>query len=191
MKRRDRIINLFKKRVTSTGAIPVHKIERAAYQKKNFMKEISDADAHSPLRNETLSHNNFYRKVKPMLLLVVVLLISWCSNYDQMTQQRIQELEKEANVAQVACSNLQVINSKINSLKGYITPDTTSNAQNQEKDNDSKPLLEGYICLVNDKGETEYKEFTKDQVEYVKDCWAFAWKSECRIAGELNCLKKE
>lgn len=57
-----------------------------------------------------------------ILLLVlgaVALLISWCSNFDTMTDQRIKELEEDKQKAQIACDQVIMYQGKIDWLKAY------------------------------------------------------------------------
>ena len=131
-----------------------------------------------------------------ILLLVlgaVALLMSWCSNFDSMTDQRIKELEVEKQKAQIACDQVIMYQGKIDWLKAYQwnIPKEEKTAEIKEEPTIA-PTLWGYICLVDDKGNTEYREYKDNDVEYLKECWAFAWKDECYIAPDwANCLKKE
>ena len=123
----------------------------------------------------------------------VALLISWCSNFDSMTDQRIKELEEDKQKAQIACDQVIMYQGKIDWLKAYQwnIPKEEKTAEIKEEPTIA-PTLWGYICLVDDKGNTEYREYKDNDVEYLKECWAFAWKDECYIAPDwANCLKKE
>lgn len=131
-----------------------------------------------------------------ILLLVlgaVALLISWCSNFDSMTDQRIKELEEDKQKAQIACDQVIMYQGKIDWLKAYQwnIPKEEKTAEIKEEPTVA-PTVWGYICLVDDKGNAEYREYKDNDVEYLKECWAFAWKDECYIAPDwANCLKKE
>lgn len=132
--------------------------------------------------------------MKLLLLVPIFLLLAWCSNFDSMTDQRIKELEAEKAKAQIACDQVQVMQKKIDGLlsyKGNDIPKEEKTAEIKEEPTVA-PTVWGYICLVDDKGNTEYREYKDNDVEYLKECWAFAWKDECYIAPDwANCLKKE
>lgn len=110
------------------------------------------------------------------LLLLIPLLLAWCSwDYDEATRLQIQELEKQANIAQVACDNLQVVNNKIKSLKGYLWSESTSTPPQEWISNDSKPLLRtktNVACMVWDTINIE--EWFAEDYTYESDCWAFS-----------------
>ena len=138
--------------------------------------------------------NNQTKTIILLLILgAVALLISWCSNFDTMTDQKIQELEAEKQKAQIACDQVIIMQKQIDWLLAYKGNNHTSNWTSEIKQNTTvAPSVWGYICLVNDKGETEYREYKDNEVEYLKDCWAFLNKPECWIAPDwTNCLKKE
>lgn len=125
---------------------------------------------------------------KTIILWAVALLISWCSNFDTMTDQKIKELEAEKQKAQIACDQVQVMQKKIDGLLAYKGNAPTSEIKQEPT---VAPSV-WYICLVDDKGNTEYREYKDNEVEYLKDCWAFLNKPECWIAPDgSNCLKKE
>lgn len=125
---------------------------------------------------------------KTIILWAVALLMSWCSNFDTMTDQKIKELEAEKQKAQIACDQVQVMQKKIDGLLAYKGNAPTSEIKQEPK---VAPSV-WYICLVDDKGNTEYREYKDNEVEYLKDCWAFLNKPECWIAPDgSNCLKKE
>ena len=131
---------------------------------------------------------------KTIIIGAVALLISWCSNFDSMTDKRIKELESEKAKAQIACDQVQVMQKKIDGLLSYKGDDIPKEEKTAEikQEPTVAPTLWGYICLVDDKGNTEYREYKDNDVEYLKECWAFAWKDECYIAPDwANCLKKE
>ena len=128
-----------------------------------------------------------------LILWAVALLMSWCSNFDTMTDQRIKELEEDKQKAQIACDQVIMYQGKIDWLKAYQW-----NIPKEEKTAEIKqeptvaPTVWGYICLVDDKGNTEYREYKESEMTYLKDCWAFAWKDECHIAPDwANCLLKQ
>ncbi len=132
--------------------------------------------------------------MKLLLLLPIFLLLAWCSNFDSMTDQRIKELEAEKAKAQIACDQVQVMQKKIDGLLSY----KGNNIPKEENPVEIKqeptvaPSVWGYICLVDDKGNTEYREYKESEMTYLKDCGAFLNKSECHIAPDwANCLKKE
>lgn len=114
------------------------------------------------------------------LLLLLPFLLAWCSDYDEATRLQIQELEKQATIAKVACDNLQTVNNKIKSLKGYLWSESASMPPQEWISNDSKPQVED-ICTpvytacydnwtVNIEWETDCRENYKE----VKDCdWLF------------------
>lgn len=121
------------------------------------------------------------------LLLLIPLLLAGCSwvNYDEATKLQIQELEKQATIAQVACDNLQVVNNKIKSLKGYLGSESTSTPPQEWISNEGKHQVED-ICTpvytacydnwtVNIQDETDCRENYRE----VKDCgwlfWSVVW----------------
>ena len=136
-------------------------------------------------------------KTKTIILLLILgavaLLISWCSNFDTMTDQKIKELESEKQKAQVACDQVQVMQKKIDGLLAYKgdTPKEEKTAKIKQEPTVAPSVW--YICLVDDKWSTEYREYKDDEVTYLKDCNAFLSKSECWISNSdwANCLKKE
>lgn len=111
-----------------------------------------------------------------ILLLVIASILTWCSwDYDEQTKLQIQELEKQAGIAQVACDNLQVVNNKIKSLKGYLGSESTSTPPQEWISNDSKPLLRtktNAACMVWDTINIE--EWFAEDYTYESDCWAFS-----------------
>lgn len=129
---------------------------------------------------------------KTIILWAVALLISWCSNFDTMTDQKIKELEAEKQKAQIACDQVQVMQKKIDGLLAY-----KGNTHKEEKTAEIKqePTVAPsvwYICLVGDKGNTEYREYKENEMTYLEDCGAFLWRKECHIAPDwTNCLKKD
>ena len=135
-------------------------------------------------------------KTKTIILLLILwavaLLMSWCSNFDTMTDQKIKELESEKQKAQVACDQVQVMQKKIDGLLAY-----KGNTHKDEKTVEIKqePTVAPsvwYICLVWDKWETEYREYKESEMTYLEDCGAFLWHKECHIAPDwTNCLKKD
>lgn len=137
-------------------------------------------------------------KTKTIILLLILwavaLLMSWCSNFDTMTDQKIKELESEKQKAQVACDQVQVMQKKIDGLLAYKgdTPKEEKTAEIKQEPTVA-PSVWGYICLIDDKWSTEYREYKDDEVTYLKDCNAFLSKSECWISNSdwANCLKKE
>ena len=137
--------------------------------------------------------NNPTKTIILLLILgAVALLISWCSNFDTMTDQKIKELEAEKQKAQVACDQVQVMQKKIDGLLAYKGNNPTSNRTSEIKQETTVTPSVWYICLIDDKWSTEYREYKDNEVEYLKDCWAFLWRKECRIAPDwTNCLKKE
>ncbi|HNG97738.1 MAG TPA: hypothetical protein PLW93_05690 [Candidatus Absconditabacterales bacterium] len=137
--------------------------------------------------------NNSTKTIILLLILgAVVLLISGCSNFDTMTDQKIKELEAEKQKAQVACDQVQIMQKKIDGLLAYKGNNPTNNGTSEIKQEPTVAPSVGYICLVDDKGNTEYREYKDNEVEYLKDCGAFLNKPECWIAPDgSNCLKKE
>lgn len=129
---------------------------------------------------------------KTIILGAIALLISWCSNFDTMTDQKIKELEAEKQKAQIACDQVQVMQKKIDGLLAY-----KGNTHKEEKTVEIKqePTVAPsvwYICLVWDKWETEYREYKESEMTYLEDCGAFLWHKECHIAPDwTNCLKKD
>lgn len=125
---------------------------------------------------------------KTIILGAVALLISWCSNFDTMTDQKIKELEAEKQKAQIACDQVQVMQKKIDGLLAYKGNAPTS--ENKQEPTVAPSVW--YICLVDDKGNTEYREYKESEMTYLEDCGAFLWRKECHIAPDwTNCLKKE
>jgi len=139
--------------------------------------------------------NNPTKTIIPLLILgAVALLISWCSNFDSMTDQRIAELEAEKQKAQIACDQVQVMQKKIDGLLSYKGNDIPKEEKTAEIKQEPTvvPTVWGYICLVDERWNTEYREYKESEMTYLKDCWAFLNKSECHIAPDwANCLKKE
>lgn len=120
---------------------------------------------------------------KTIILWAVALLISWCSNFDSMTDQRIKELEAEKQKAQIACDQVIMYQGKIDWLKQYNGTFTTGTTVTV--------ATWAYICLNSD-DTTFYKEYDNSTMEYLKNCGSFAWRNDCRIAPDwYNCLKKE
>lgn len=135
-------------------------------------------------------------KTKTIILLLILwavaLLMSWCSNFDTMTDQKIKELESEKQKAQVACDQVQVMQKKIDGLLAYKgdTPKEEKTAKIKQEPTVAPSVW--YICLVWDKWETEYREYKESEMTYLEDCGAFLWRKECHIAPDwTNCLKKE
>lgn len=135
-------------------------------------------------------------KTKTIILLLILwavaLLMSWCSNFDTMTDQKIKELESEKQKAQVACDQVQVMQKKIDGLLAYKGNNPTSNWTSEIKQEPTVAPSVWYICLVWDKWETEYREYKESEMTYLEDCGAFLWHKECHIAPDwTNCLKKD
>lgn len=129
---------------------------------------------------------------KTIILGAIALLISWCSNFDTMTDQKIKELEAEKQKAQVACDQVQVMQKKIDGLLAYKgdTPKEEKTAKIKQEPTVAPSVW--YICLVWDKWETEYREYKESEMTYLEDCGAFLWHKECHIAPDwTNCLKKD
>lgn len=135
-------------------------------------------------------------KTKTIILLLILgavaLFISWCSNFDTMTDQKIKELEAEKQKAQIACDQVQVMQKKIDGLLAYKGNNPTSNWTSEIKKEPTVAPSVWYICLVWDKWETEYREYKESEMTYLEDCGAFLWHKECHIAPDwTNCLKKD
>lgn len=129
---------------------------------------------------------------KTIILGAIALLISWCSNFDTMTDQKIKELEAEKQKAQIACDQVQVMQKKIDGLLAYKGNNPTSNWISENKKEPTVAPSVWYICLVWDKWETEYREYKESEMTYLEDCGAFLWRKECHIAPDwTNCLKKD
>lgn len=137
--------------------------------------------------------NNPTKTIILLLILgAVALLMSWCSNFDTMTDQRIKELEEDKQKAQMACDQVIMYQGKIDWLKAYQwnIPKEEKTAEIKEEPTIAPTVW--YICLVWDQWATEYREYKESEMTYLKDCWAFLNKSECYIAPDwANCLKKE
>lgn len=132
--------------------------------------------------------------MKLLLLLPIFLLLAWCSNFDSMTDQRIAELESEKQKAQIACDQVQVMQKKIDGLLSYKGNDIPKEEKTAEIKEEATvaPSVWGYICLVDERWNTEYREYKESEMTYLEDCWAFLWRKECHIAPDwTNCLKKE
>lgn len=137
--------------------------------------------------------NNPTKTIILLLILgAVALLISWCSNFDTMTDQRIKELEAEKQKAQIACDQVQVMQKKIDGLLAYKGNNPTSNWTSEIKQKPTiAPVIWAYDCLQADNS-IVYKEYDNNTMSYLKECWAFAWRSDCRIAKDwTNCLLKK
>lgn len=135
-----------------------------------------------------------------LILWAVALLMSWCAVQSQVAKQ-IELSEKEIAKQELVIENAKAELAKNKKIaeagKAYIEA-LGNNIPKEEKTAEIKqeptvaPTLWGYICLVDDKGNTEYREYKDNDVEYLKECWAFAWKDECYIAPDwANCLKKQ
>lgn len=128
------------------------------------------------------------------LILILPLLLAGCSwaNYDEQTKLQIAQLQEEAKIAQVACDRLAGINTKINYLTGYLYGSGVKNTPPSIWTSDSKPKIQGYDCIIDDKWTTEYREYKDSEVTYLKECWAFAGRNDCWIVNDTseNCLKQ-
>lgn len=128
------------------------------------------------------------------LILILPLLLAGCSwaNYDEQTKLQIAELQKQAEVARVACNNLEIVNNKINNLKGYLGNEWNNITPPSVWKSDSKPVLAGYICIIDWTSETEYREYKDSEVSYLKECWAFMGKPDCFVVNDTseNCFKQ-
>jgi hypothetical protein len=128
------------------------------------------------------------------LILILPLLLAGCSwvNYDEQTKLQIAELQKDATVAQVACDRLVDINTKINYLTGYLYSSGAKNTPPSIRKSDSKPILHGYDCIIDDKWTTEYREYKDSEVSYLKECWAFMGRKDCWVVNDTseNCFKQ-
>lgn len=126
--------------------------------------------------------------MKLLLLVPIFLLLAWCSNFDTMTDQKIKELEAGKQKAQIACDQVQVMQKKIDGLLAYKGNNPTSEIKQETT---VAPSV-WYICLVDDKGNTEYREYKESEMTYLEDCGAFLWRKECHIAPDwTNCLLKQ
>lgn len=145
--------------------------------------------------------NNPTKTVILLLVLgAVALLMSWCAVQSQVAKQ-IELSEKEIAKQELVIENAKAELAKNKKIaeagKAYIEA-LGNNIPKEEKTAEIKqeptvaPSVWGYICLVDDKGNTEYREYKESEMTYLKDCWAFLNKSECHIAPDwANCLKKE
>ena len=138
-----------------------------------------------------------------ILLLVlgaVALLMSWCAVQSQVAKQ-IELSEKEIAKQELVIENAKAELAKNKKIaeagKAYIEA-LGNNIPKEEKTAEIKqeptvaPTVLGYICLVDDKGNTEYREYKESEMTYLKDCGAFLNKSECHIAPDwANCLLKQ
>ena len=125
---------------------------------------------------------------KTIILWAVALLMSWCSNFDTMTDQKIKELEAEKQKAQIACDQVQVMQKKIDGLLAYKGNNPTSEIKQEPT---TAPVIWAYDCLQDDNS-IVYKEYDNNTMSYLKECWAFAWRNDCRIAKDwTNCLLKQ
>lgn len=128
------------------------------------------------------------------LLLFIPLLLAGCSwvNYDEQTKLQIAELQKQAEISKIACNNLEVVNNKINNLKGYLGNKWATTPPTVWISNDSKPISRtktNTACIVWDTINIE-EWFAEDYV-YEPDCWAFSdyWVKWCNIDYDGNfCL---
>lgn len=145
--------------------------------------------------------NNPTKTIILLLILgAVAFLISWCAVQSQVAKQ-IELSEKEIAKQELVIENAKAELAKNKKIaeagKAYIEA-LGNNIPKEEKTAEIKeeatvaPSVWGYICLVDDKGNTEYREYKESEMTYLKDCWAFLNKSECHIAPDwANCLKKE
>jgi len=132
--------------------------------------------------------------MKLLLLLPIFLLLAWCSYFDSMTDQRIAELEAEKQKAQIACDQVQVMQKKIDGLLSYKGNDIPKEEKTAEikQEPTVAPTVWGYICLVDERWNTEYREYKESEMTYLKDCWAFLGRSDCWIVNDTseNCFKQ-
>ena len=137
--------------------------------------------------------NNPTKTIILLLILgAVALLMSWCSNFDTMTDQKIAELEAEKQKAQIACDQVQVMQKKIDGLLAYKGDTPKEEKTSGIKQEATVAPSVWYICLVDDKGNTEYREYKESEMTYLEDCGAFLWRKECHIAPDwTNCLLKQ
>jgi len=145
--------------------------------------------------------NNTTKTVILFIILgVMAMLISWCAVQSQVVKQ-VELSEKEIAKQEAIIENAKqelAKNKKIAEAgKAYIKA-LEWNIPKEEKTAEIKqePTVAPsfwYICLVDDKWSTEYREYKDDEVTYLKDCNAFLSKSECWISNSdwANCLKKE
>ena len=145
--------------------------------------------------------NNPTKTVILLLVLgAVALLMSWCAVQSQVAKQ-IELSEKEIAKQELVIENAKAELAKNKKIaeagKAYIEA-LGNNIPKEEKTAEIKqeptvaPTLWGYICLVDERWNTEYREYKESEMTYLKDCWAFLNKSECHIAPDwTNCLKKE
>lgn len=128
------------------------------------------------------------------LILILPLLLAGCSwvNYDEQTKLQIAELQKQAEVAKVACNNLEVVNNKINNLKGYLGSEWNNITPPSVWKSDSKTVSAGYICIIDWTSETEYREYKDSEVSYLDNCGAFEAVKWCFVVNNTseNCFKQ-
>lgn len=128
------------------------------------------------------------------LILIFPLLLAGCSwvNYDEQTKLQIVELQKQAEIAKTACNNLEIVNNKINNLKGYLGSEWNNITPPSIWTSDSKPALAGYICIIDWTSETEYREYKDSEVTFLEDCGAFQSIKWCFIVNDTqeNCFKQ-
>lgn len=128
------------------------------------------------------------------LFLIFPLLLAGCSwvNYDEQTKLQIVELQKQAEIAKTACNNLEIVNNKINNLKGYLGSEWNNITPPSIWTSDSKPVLAGYICIIDWTSETEYREYKDSEVTFLEDCGAFQSIKWCFIVNDTqeNCFKQ-
>ena len=144
--------------------------------------------------------NNPTKTIILLLILgAVAFLISWCAVQSQVAKQ-IELSEKEIAKQEAIIENAKAELAKNKKIaeagKAYIEA-LGNNIPKEEKTAEIKqePTVAPsvwYICLVDERWNTEYREYKESEMTYLKDCWAFAWKDECHIAPDwANCLKKE
>lgn len=124
-------------------------------------------------------------------LLALTLLIAWCSDYNKSTLLKIQELEKQAQVLNTACNNLEKINKDINNLKGYIDNQSITTPPTSWISNDTKPVSctkTNSACI--DWNTINIKEDCRENFSKKEDCWSFSEYGieSCYITNNQSCL---
>lgn len=133
--------------------------------------------------------------MKKTRLLTMILLssvtLAWCSDYNQSTLLKIQELEKQAIVLNTACNNLEKINQDINNLKGYIDNQSLPTITGTTSPVINKPISctkTNYACLdwnTINIGENCWENYTKQE-----NCWVFSdyGIESCYVSNNQSCL---
>ena len=137
------------------------------------------------------------------LLLLIPLLLAWCSSIESQVSKQVQEsnasVERQAELIKVATAekikqeNIAKAGQEYLKALGWNVPDDTSTPPKEWISNEGKPKVEhkvGYWkCIMNDDQETlieweiNYADYTKND-----NCDFFAWFVGCYENSKWKCL---